>query len=74
MNPNVMTVKELLELCQQAVKNGKGDKAIMIPQDDECNGYHYLWKADFYNVEEAYAQDDMSENVASEEETVILTY
>lgn len=38
-----MTVKELLNECQNQVKAGNGDKSILISQDDEGNGFHPLY-------------------------------
>lgn len=46
-----ITVNKLKELCDNAIKLGLGDRAIMISQDDECNGYHYLWDG-FITVED----------------------
>lgn len=40
---NQITVKELLELCKQAVKEGHGAKHIVISDDNEGNGYHGLF-------------------------------
>ena len=65
------TVKELLLQCQEQIKNGNGDKIIMISQDDEGNGYHYLWYA-FCDVEDAMAEDFIDERIADEEDTIIL--
>jgi hypothetical protein len=38
-----ITVKELLELCEQAIKDGHGDKYIVVADDNEGNGYHGLY-------------------------------
>lgn len=38
-----LTVKQLLKICQDEIKKGHGDHTIMISDDDEGNGYHYLW-------------------------------
>ena len=38
-----ITVNQLLELCKKEIIKGNGNKFIMISQDDEGNGYHYLW-------------------------------
>lgn len=38
-----MTIKELLKECQSEIKNGNGDKEILISNDDEGNGYHTLY-------------------------------
>lgn len=38
-----ITVKELLEICKQAVRAGYGEKHIVISDDNEGNGYHGLF-------------------------------
>ena len=38
-----MTVKELYELAEALVKDGYGDKEILISDDEEGNGYHKVW-------------------------------
>lgn len=40
-----LTINELKKECEKEIKKGNGDKVIMISQDDEGNGYHYLWYA-----------------------------
>lgn len=40
-----LTIKDLYKECSKEIKKGNGDKVIMISQDDEGNGYHYLWYA-----------------------------
>lgn len=40
-----LTIKDLYKECQKEIKKGNGNKVIMISQDDEGNGYHYLWYA-----------------------------
>lgn len=79
-----ITVKQLKQFCDNAVKLGYGDRAIMISQDDECNGYHYLWGG-FSTVEELeepfeydgeeyqYDFEYCDENVAPKYNTIILT-
>ena len=58
-----MTVIQLLKLCQEEVKNGNGDYSIMISNDDEGNGYHYLW----YSFTKA-------KDLLEDDETSILDY
>ena len=41
--PTPMTVKELLNHCKALVKDGQGDKQILISDDEEGNGYHFIW-------------------------------
>ena len=38
-----MTVEELKMFCEIAIKNGYGNKTVLISQDDEGNGYHTLF-------------------------------
>lgn len=40
-----MTIRTLLSLCVEQMKNGNGDKKILISNDDEGNGYHGLYFA-----------------------------
>ncbi|MBO7614816.1 MAG: hypothetical protein J6T15_03875 [Bacilli bacterium] len=71
-----ITVKQLYELCKLETQKGNGDKVIMISNDDEGNGYHYLW----YDFSSPYDYDEcddiidmsISENVASKDNTIIL--
>lgn len=46
-----ITVKQLYQLCKNEITKGHGDYKIMISQDDEGNGYHYLWYS-FQTVKE----------------------
>ena len=66
-----ITINVLEELCKEQIKKGNGDKVIMISQDDEGNGYHYLWYA-FSTIEQALAEDYVDKRIASEEDTIIL--
>lgn len=70
-----LTVKELLKLCQEEIKKGHGDCSIMISDDDEGNGYHYLWFAftKAKDLEESYALiDSLDEDIAPMDKTIIL--
>lgn len=78
-----LKVKDLLNECMKQVRLGNGDKTIMISQDDEGNGYHYLWYS-FQTIEDYEKpieynghtfQEDFyytSDNVAKKEDTIIL--
>lgn len=66
-----ITIEALKIMCEWEIKRGNGDKVIMISQDDEGNGYHYLWYT-FASVDEAGAEDSVNENVATKENTIIL--
>ena len=37
-----MTINDLLELCNEEIKKGNGNKTIFISRDDEGNGFHKL--------------------------------
>lgn len=70
-----ITVKELLKLCQEEIKKGHGDYSIMISDDDEGNGYHYLW-FEFSNAKDIlttdYDTDLLDESIAPIDKTLIL--
>ncbi len=66
-----ITVEELMKLCEEQIKKGNGSKTIMISNDDEGNGYHYMWYT-FSTVEEAMAEDFVYEKIAPIEDTIIL--
>lgn len=67
-----ITVQQLREICQHEVDKGNGGKVIMISDDEEGNGFHYLWYA-FCDVEDAVWDDAcINENIASKEDTIIL--
>lgn len=40
-----MTIRTLVSFCLEQMKNGNGDKKILISNDDEGNGYHGLYYA-----------------------------
>lgn len=70
-----LTVKELLKLCQAEIKKGHGDCSIMISDDDEGNGYHYLWFAftEVKDLEGSYELiDSLDEDIAPMNKTIIL--
>lgn len=72
---NALKVKELFKLCAKEIEKGNEDKVIMISNDDEGNGYHYLWYS--FTPSEEMKIDDMflmsvNENVASIEDTIVL--
>ena len=43
---HILTVDELYEELKNARKNGLGNKKILLSDDDEGNGYHYM----FYSI------------------------
>lgn len=38
-----ITVRDLARACEKQIKKGNGDKAILISDDDEGNGFHTLF-------------------------------
>lgn len=73
-----ITVKQLLKLCQNEIKKGNGDCSIMISDDDEGNGYHYLWFS-FTPIKELLTEEKISvldyiidETIAPIDKTIIL--
>ena len=46
-----VSVKELAELLNKAIREDKGDYLVVVSNDDECNGTHALW-------EKTYAQGE----------------
>jgi len=79
-----LTVKELADACNKQIAKGNGDRVIMISNDDEGNGYHYLWY-EFQTPEEITQSminqgvptewgiiDELDERIASEDATIIL--
>ncbi|MDE6947578.1 MAG: hypothetical protein K2P14_10395 [Anaeroplasmataceae bacterium] len=70
MEEKPLTVKDLLKCCQIAIENGYEDCSIMISDDNEGNGYHYLWYS-FTNAEELEV-DNIDKEIAPIEKTIIL--
>lgn len=80
---NAITVKDLEQACAKQIKNGNGDKVIMISSDDEGNSYHYLWYlfTTIEQMEEPITIGDkeiksefeyVDERIATKENTIIL--
>lgn len=71
-----LKVKDLYEIVKQEIDKGNGNKTIMISNDDEGNGYHYLWYA--FTDSETMKQDDTfmwsvdEKNVDTIENTIVL--
>lgn len=70
-----LTVKELAKLCQDEIKKGHGDYSIMLSDDDEGNGYHYLWYS-FITASEldgaSELENSLDEEIAPKSKTIIL--
>lgn len=70
-----ITVKQLFKECANQIEKGNADKVIMISQDDEGNGYHYLWYSFSTPDEvliEGYNDYVIDGEVAKKEDTIIL--
>ena len=70
-----LTVKELLKLCQDEIKKGHGDYSIMLSDDDEGNGYHYLWYSFITasELDDAFElENSLDERIAPKDKTIIL--
>lgn len=65
-----LTVRDLKRFCEQEIEQGNGNKVIMISDDDEGNGYHYLWYQ-FMMVDE-YTEEYVDERIAPKDKTIIL--
>ena len=70
-----LTVKELAKLCQEEIKKGHGDYSIMLSDNDEGNGYHYLWYS-FITANELDGafelENSLDEDIAPKNKTIIL--
>ena len=38
-----MTVKDVFEACKEQIAKGNGNKAVLISNDDEGNGFHEMF-------------------------------
>ena len=64
----MITVKELLEACQEQVEKGNGDKGILLSRDDEGNGYHscfYLFSEDVFEFTDPEEMQMPAEDLAN---------
>ena len=78
-----ITIKELYQECKKQIDKGNGNKVIMLSNDDEGNGYHYMWYL-FTTIEEMEQQEEIggkiysfeftecNEDIAKKEDTIIL--
>lgn len=66
-----LTIKDLYNLCKEQIYKGNGNKIVMVSDDYEGNGFHYLYY-EFSTVEEAGAEEYINENIADKENTIIL--
>lgn len=78
-----LTIYDLFNECKKQIAKGNKDKVIMISDDDEGNGYHYLWYS-FTEIKEfekpteyngktyQFDFEYCNENIAKKEDTIIL--
>lgn len=66
-----ITVKELLGLCKQAVREGHGEKHIVISNDNEGNGYHGMFYG-FTPLTEDFDEAIYDSQTSSPCDTIIL--
>lgn len=45
--PNPITVRQLKELLDIAVEAGYGNDLVQVSNDEEVNGYHFLYSRNF---------------------------
>lgn len=76
-----LTINDLYCECKKQIKKGNGDNVIMISSDDEGNNFHYLWYSFTTTKEyvkqttidgEYYGSLDIDNNIANENNTIIL--
>ena len=66
-----MTVNDLFELCKEAIREGHGNKNIVLSDDNEGNGYHGMFYG-FTEVTEGF-EDEIYDSVTnSARDTIIL--
>lgn len=66
-----ITVKQLLKFCQQAVKDGHGDKNIVVSDDNEGNGFHGLF-CGFTEDVDSWKDEIYDSHTSDAENTIIL--
>lgn len=78
-----LTVNDLYKECIKQIKKGNGNKTIMISQDDEGNGYHYLWysfittqeldkETEEMGLPDTYKFNYNDNRVSKKEDTIVL--
>lgn len=67
-----LTVEVLYNECKKQIDKGNGKKVIMISDDDEGNGFHYLWYT-FCKADETILDDyTIDERIATMDNTITL--
>lgn len=65
-----MTINELKKHVEAEIR--KGNKTIMISNDDEGNGYHYVWYAFTPANDIPDLEYEIEPSIAKLEDTIIL--
>lgn len=68
---NQLTVRELHKLCQEQIWKGNGGKHIIIPDDNEGNGFHGLFLG-FSDCTPNYKDLIYDSNYTEEKDAIIL--
>ena len=66
-----LTVNELAALLEKAIKFGYGDRIVCVSDDDECNGYHCLYRRNFGSGYEIQYLDK-DKNIIKYENSIII--
>ena len=66
-----MTVNDLFELCKKAIREGHGNKNIVLSDDNEGNGYHGMFYG-FTEVTEDFEDEIYDSVTTSASDTIIL--
>ena len=72
-----LTIRQLLIKCQEEINKGHGDYNIMLSDDDEGNGYHYLWYSFITPTDLVKGCEDdyiygLDEDIAPRDKTILL--
>lgn len=61
MKKEVITIKDLFEVCKKAIEDGRGDDVVYIPEDVNYDGCYYLTPATAIDVKDKYIFIDFRE-------------
>ena len=70
-----LKIKDLYEMVKKEIEKGNSDKVVMLSNDDEGNGYHYLYYS--FTSGKRMQIDDMfimsvDKDIAKIEDTIVL--
>jgi hypothetical protein len=66
-----LTVNELSALLDKAIKFGYGDRIVCVSDDEECNGYHCLYRRNFGSGDEIQYLDHKDGKIKYENSIII---